>query len=128
MPKNIRIQKLKATHKKYPPNTQEIKIKRMQGWETKMQKVGILSESEGRCCGYALLRYFQMYPKMYLDELHWIWVIWTSDFQNARAIYFFRGWAEQAVVFVRDLKILQFSCGGTQRRQIAGPPRLSTSP
>ena len=97
-------------------------MKRMQGWETKMQKVGMLSKSQGRCYEYALLRYFQMYPKMYLErEVHSVWVIRTSDLQNARAIYFFRGWAEQTVVFVQDLKILQFSCGSTQRRQIAGP-------
>ena len=61
-----------------------------------MQKVGMLSESQGRCYEYALLRYFQMYPKMYLErEVHSVWVIRTSDLQNARAIYFFRGWAEQ---------------------------------
>ena len=46
------------------------------------------------------------------NEVHLIWVIWTSGLQKCKGNFIFRSWAERATVFSRDLKFLSFFLWG----------------
>ena len=62
------------------------------------------------------------------DEVHSIWVIWTSGLQECKGNFIFQSRAERVAIFDRDLKILDLFCGGCVKVPDHGPRPLSTSP
>ena len=62
------------------------------------------------------------------DEVHSIWVIWTSGLQECKGNFIFQSRAERATIFGWDLKIFRFFCGGCPKVPDRGPRPLSTSP
>jgi hypothetical protein len=53
------------------------------------------------------------------DEMHSIWVIWTSGLQECQDIFILflkSGRVRQATIFNRNLKILKLFCGGVLKR------------
>ena len=61
------------------------------------------------------------------DEVHLIWVVWTSNLEECKGDFVFQSHAEHAEVFGWDMKILDLFGGGCQEVPDRGPRPLSTS-
>jgi hypothetical protein len=62
------------------------------------------------------------------DEVHSIWVIWTSGLQRMQGQLIFRSWMEQAIVFSRDRYFKKKLLWGLRGDVGSQAPALSTSP